>query len=272
MIQGSEEILSLLEKATAAVQAAVSAIPPEDRGEEVAMGADGEPTTRVDKAAEDALIRVLEASRDPLTLISEEAGILEIVPGEDPLEVLADPIDSTKNCIAGIPYFSSALQAFRGGVPVAAAIRNLANGDLYLAQAGKGATLNGKALRAKKWAFQEAIVAFGPVKEALPQRLLKEAAVNGGGVRLMACPSLSIADVAAGRFGAFLGLGMTGKVHRIFDVSAAAMICEEAGVRVTDADGLALPRTIHDLKLAVTVIAAAPTLHGALMDVLSRLR
>ncbi|PIW88984.1 MAG: fructose-1,6-bisphosphatase, partial [Nitrospirae bacterium CG_4_8_14_3_um_filter_44_28] len=65
------------------------------------VGAAGDKTFPIDKRAEDIILSALEASGEPLTIVSEEAGIYDIKGGGR--KVLIDPIDGSKNAIAGIP-------------------------------------------------------------------------------------------------------------------------------------------------------------------------
>lgn len=259
------QVSRLLKEAALAVRESVSPIPVEERGREVAMGADGEPTTAVDDAAERALISVLCTAAFPLTLVSEESGEVDLVPGPSPVVVLADPVDSTKNAIAGLPLYATALAAYVDGEPLASVVMNLATGDSYEASRGEGALLNGRLIRRSAVSLEEAIIAFGPVRESYVRAILARLAVSAGGVRLFACPSLGVADVGAGRLGGFLGLGTTGKVHRLFDIAASVLFAEEAGAVVTDREGQPLRHEVRDLTGTVTVIAAPGGLHEELV-------
>jgi len=261
----THDVSRLLKEAALAVREAVASVPAKERGREVAMGADGEPTTAVDAAAERALISVLERARFPLTIVSEEAGEIDLVPGSSPVLVLADPVDSTTNAIAGLPFYATALAAYVDGEPQASVVMNLATGDAYEASRGEGAFLNGWRVRRGGVALDQSIIAFGPVREPYVQAILARLALSAGGVRLFACPSLGVADVGAGRLGGFLGLGRKGKVHRLFDVAASALFAEEAGAVVTDLRGEGLKHDVRDLTGAVTVVAAPAALHAELL-------
>jgi myo-inositol-1(or 4)-monophosphatase len=71
------------------------------------VGASGDKTFPIDKRAEDIIISGLEASGEPLTIVSEEAGIHDIKGGGR--KVLIDPIDGSKNAIAGIPFYCASI-------------------------------------------------------------------------------------------------------------------------------------------------------------------
>jgi len=59
---------------------------------------------------------------------------------------VVDPLDGTNNFASGLPKFASAVAAVYNGEPVAAAIYEPLVDDLYLAERGAGATLNGEPL------------------------------------------------------------------------------------------------------------------------------
>jgi len=266
-------ILGLLREAAADVELAVRGVPVQSRSEEVGMGADGEPTTRVDRVAEDALIARFETAPFPVTMISEEAGVLELRAGPDPVKILADPIDATVNACSGIPLYTTCLSAHCDGETVASVVKNLAAGELYEADQ-RGARLDGVPVQVRESALERAIVGFGPVIDEGPQRLLALMARRASGVRLLACPSLSMAQVGTGAMGAFVGLGRsrTGKGHRLFDVWAAAFFIRQAGGVVTDSAGEALPTHLEDLRSGTTVVAAPPVLHESILEIVAGLQ
>ena len=132
-----------------AVEKAVRAIPNEvDIGEELCMGADGTPTSQVDKIAENTVLMYIEANKVPLNVLSEEIGFVDNG-AKDTL--ILDPIDGTRNAVLGIPYYTVSLAVTYSdlnGVHTAL-LRNLVTGDEYRAEKGKGATYNGRTARVK---------------------------------------------------------------------------------------------------------------------------
>lgn len=265
------EIRSLLLAAAEAADRAVGALALGARGKTVADGADGEPTTAVDQAAEQAAFDVLASGGWPLRVISEEQGEVTLVGGPDPIEVVVDPVDSTANAILGLPLYTSALVAFVGDAVLAAVVRNLATHETYSAEGTHSAFFDGAAIRCPSGSLADAVVAFGPIRERLAQRALLEVVPRSRGVRLFACPSWSLAAVADGRVGGFLGIGQQHPVHRLFDVLAAQVVVTAAGGVVTDHRGEAWQVSRHDLHSAVTVVAGARRTHGELLNLLREL-
>ena len=128
------------------VEKAIALIPSDvDKAEEICMGADGTPTSQVDKIAENTVLTYIAANEVPLNVLSEEIGYVDNG-AEDTL--ILDPVDGTRNCTLGIPYYTISMAVSRTTMNGAthALIRNLATGDEYRAEKGKGATLNGKSI------------------------------------------------------------------------------------------------------------------------------
>ncbi len=79
-----------------------------DKGLELYMGADGTPTSNIDKIAEDMILECVEGMKVPVNVLSEEAGYIDR--GMDRTLVI-DPIDGTFNAIP----WTTVLQCFHGG-------------------------------------------------------------------------------------------------------------------------------------------------------------
>ncbi len=261
---------SLLVAAAEAADRAVSRLPLPERAATVADGADGEPTTAVDQAAERAVFDVLTAGGRPLRVISEERGEVTLVVGDDPLVVLCDPVDSTTNAILGLPIYTSALVAYHHGQVQAAVVRNLATHEAYSAQGQHTAYFNGQPIRCPKASLADSVVTFGPIRESLAQQVLVDVVAASRGIRLFACPSWSLAAVSDGKVGGFVGLGQSYPVHRLFDVLAAAVVVEAAGGVVTDHCGGPWQVALEDLHSGVTVVAGATATHGELLAMIGR--
>src|SRR3989442_13697287 len=128
-----------------AVQHAVAEIA-DDPAEVLGHGADGAPSTRIDRVAEEAVLRVLDYEDARLNVLSEEAGFVDR--GGDATLVL-DPIDGTHNALRGVPAYSvsiaigqSRLADIEEGL-----VRDLVSGATYYAAKRDGAKLNGRPIR-----------------------------------------------------------------------------------------------------------------------------
>ena len=97
----SEPMMEVLVSIADAVMDAVRNIPRNvDLGEEICMGADGTPTSQVDKIAENTVLMYIASHKVPLNVLSEEIGFVDNG-AKDTL--ILDPIDGTRNAVLGIP-------------------------------------------------------------------------------------------------------------------------------------------------------------------------
>jgi myo-inositol-1(or 4)-monophosphatase len=137
-----------------------------------------------------------------------------------------DPLDGTSNFAAGIPLFAVSLALFQQGEVVLALTYDPVRDEMFSAQRGQGAWLNGRPLRCQSSGFRlgnaVAIVDF----KRLPVRLrhaLTEAPPYGSQRNLGSCV-LEWAWMAANRGNLYLHGGM-----KLWDLAAGSLILAEAG-------------------------------------------
>ena len=218
-----------------AVQAAIEKIPNSRcKGEEVCMGADGTPTSQIDKVAENAALMHIQSNRIPLNILSEEIGFVDNGAEET---LVMDPIDGTSNAIAGIPYFTislavgtSKLSDIRLGY-----LRNPVTGDVYTAEKGKGAFKNGCPIHVRKAVMDDLFVMIYMGNGAHPDAF---AAKRVKSSRSLGCASLEMAIVGEGEADGFLMKSEKyTRAIRIVDIAASTIILREAGGEVYDLEG-----------------------------------
>jgi myo-inositol-1(or 4)-monophosphatase len=152
---------------------------------------------------------------------------------------VVDPLDGTTNFLHGVPHFAVAIAFERSGEVVAGVVFDPAKDEMFVAEVGRGAYLNGQRLRVSTAEdLSGALVGTGIPHRNAPHRhdsylktlggVMREAA----GVRRIAAAALDLAYVAAGRFAAFFEYGLSR-----WDVAAAGLLVQEAGGRVTQPDG-----------------------------------
>ena len=94
-------MMNTLGAIAAAVQNAVRLIPSaSEMGEILCMGADGTPTSEIDKVAENAVLMYIESNHVPLNVLSEEIGFVDNGAKET---LILDPIDGSRNAELGVP-------------------------------------------------------------------------------------------------------------------------------------------------------------------------
>jgi inositol-phosphate phosphatase / L-galactose 1-phosphate phosphatase / histidinol-phosphatase len=98
------------------------------------------PVTVADRAAEQAMRRIIEHRFPGHGIIGEEFGGM----GEDAEFVwVLDPIDGTKSFISGVPLFGTLIALTRGGRPILGIIDQPILGERWLGAEGRPTTLNG---------------------------------------------------------------------------------------------------------------------------------
>lgn len=257
-MQCTSEFLELSERIADAVHEAIKdLVGTTDAGRVLYIGADGTPTKLIDDVSEKAIFTLLEKEKTPFRIISEEAG--DKVLGASPAYTLIiDPIDGTYNACSGIPFYSLSIAIARTELNdlCFGYVKNLATGDTFYAEAGKGAYLNGTKLEtsgnSELGRFCMSIYGYRPnIKEAA---IISE---NVRRVRNLGSVALELCYVASGMFDAFADVRGT---MRMTDVAAGKLIIEEAGGIVTDGCGESLK--LEDKVMSrVSVIASNGNAH-----------
>jgi myo-inositol-1(or 4)-monophosphatase len=173
-----------------------------------------------------------------------EEGTRERLDGE--FRWYVDPLDGTTNFAHGFPQFcvsmgleqrGAELTEDEDGALVAAVIYEPMRDELFAAERGRGATVNGKAIAASKNALlAEALVATGFPSRKRHQNpnihFYHEITLRSHGVRRAGSAALDLAYVAAGRLDAFWEFNLNP-----WDTAAGILLVEEAGGRVSNFDG-----------------------------------
>ncbi|WP_405290735.1 bifunctional NADP phosphatase/NAD kinase [Methanobrevibacter sp.] len=262
-----------------------------EAGEKVKIGADGTPTSLIDVVSEEIVVHTLKEAPVYSYIISEEIGELRLGKGtkraitltqelrrddlseeEKPRFIfLVDPIDGTSNAIKEIPAFAISIAV--ASVPdgrVAtlndvelAFISNLANGNFFEAEKGKGCWLNNKEVHPSDVVSFSNLTLGGFTKSGTSQA--SKLVDNARRMRVMGSVVLELSYVASGRYDAFLDL----RGSRIIDIAAAKLILEEAGGIITDKYGEKLNNTLSIYEKTIVVAANTKILHKEMIDILN---
>jgi myo-inositol-1(or 4)-monophosphatase len=149
-----------------------------------------------------------------------------------------DPIDGTTNFAHGLPIFCASLGLELAGERVFGAVYDPTRQELFTAERGGGAFLNGQRLRVSETrALIDAMLCTGFPYDVHSSRdeivgLFGEFVGRARAVRRLGSAALDLCYVAAGRFDGF----WEQRLHP-WDTSAAALIIEEAGGRTSRFDG-----------------------------------
>ena len=173
-----------------------------------------------------------------------EEGTRERMEGE--FRWYVDPLDGTTNFAHGFPHFCVSLgleQRPAGTAPeqdgtlTAAVIYDPMRDELFTAERGQGARLNGRPMRVSRIPdLAEALLATGfpsRKRHASPNvHFYQEFTLRSHGVRRAGSAALDLAYVACGRMEAFWEFNLNP-----WDTAAGILLVEEAGGRVTDFAG-----------------------------------
>lgn len=204
----------------------VLAVPQDQRGKKVAMGADGTPTSYIDKVAEDVILEFMDEKDIQANLLSEEAGFVDR--GFDEVLVI-DPVDGTYNAVRGLPFFSISIARGRNTLAdiEEGLVLNMASGDVYHAEKGRGAFLNHQPINVKEPDNNMVLMAYMG-SSASPRTY--ELAAKFRRVRALGAASLDLCAVAAGMADAYyLNYQPAESSLRVMDIAAGVLILREAG-------------------------------------------
>ena len=221
--------------------------------------------TAVDRASEEMVVgRLLQARPDDGVLGEEGASRT----GTSAVRWVVDPIDGTVNFLYGAPGFAVSIAAEVDGVTVAGVVHDVVSGEVFSAARGEGAWLDAPGAARRRLTgrapttLEQALVGTGFGYDADRRRV--EGAVLAGllplvrDVRRLGSAALEICWAAAGRMDAFYQLEL-----QPWDLAAAVLVAEEAGLLVTGLPG----RPPGD----PVVVAAGPGLVGPLVELLDGL-
>jgi myo-inositol-1(or 4)-monophosphatase len=218
--------------------------------------------TVADRTSE-KLIRERLSEAFPEHGIFGEEGTRDRLDGE--FRWYVDPLDGTTNFAHGHPQFCVSLgleQRRKGlaqdedGTLMAAVIYDPLRDELYAAERGRGALLNGKPMQVSSTPeLAEALIATGfPSRkrhESPNIHFYHEFTLRSHGVRRAGSAALDLAYVAAGRLDAFWEFNLNP-----WDIAAGILLIEEAGGRVTDFSGKPFRIRNHELLASNGLIHA----------------
>ncbi len=216
--------------------------------------------TEVDRACEDAILATLRARFPDHDIVTEETAIERT--GSRFLWFI-DPLDGTTNFTHGYPFFCASVALAVDGEVVAGAVFDPIKDELFTAERGAGAYLNGRRLavsRSQELLQSLLVTGFPYDLRTNPHNNFAEFVnfhLRARAVRRAGAAALDCAWVAAGRLDGYWELRA-----KPWDVGAGALIVREAGGRVTTAAGEA------DFLGRDSIVASNGKIHEQMLRVL----
>lgn len=223
----------------------------------------GEIVTKVDLAAEKAILSRIKKSFPEHSILSEERGFYDRKSG---YIWVVDPVDGTMNYFHGVAPVLSCICLLKKDKPLVSAMYDPLNRELFVAVRNEGATVNSRKMRVSKISdFKHAVIATrSPHAPTIRQKTLaaiqKITKKEQPHFRMIGSVLASMAYVAKGNFDCFFNLQTTP-----WDVLPAVLLVEEAGGKVTDFNGKRI-----GLK-STSALASNGVLHAGLLRLLKSL-
>ncbi len=228
------------------------------RKTDVEFKSDESPVTQADRNIEYRIREILGERYPEDGIFGEEHGI-ERADSEHMWVI--DPIDGTRSFIAGSPLFGFLLGHLSGGVPDIGIIGMPALGEIFAAEAGSGATMNGIPIKTSgQRQLNQSILYINEGGKIFAEHPGKFARlVHSGQTRRFAHDCYSHALVAAGFADAVVDFDL-----KPYDYLPISTVVQAAGGSISDWSGQPL-----SLKSNGTIIAAAtPELHAQVLELL----
>lgn len=208
--------------------------------------------TNADKASEKFLTQAILKKFPDHAILAEEADfahkseIKKLI--KSPYIWIIDPLDGTTNFAHGLPIYSISIALFKtktreksqnfqylSGEIVLGVVYAPALNELFYAQKGEGAFLNGKKItvsKTQKVLSSLAVTGFPYVNKEMNLPYFATMMKHAQAIRRLGSAALDLAYVANGRFDLYWEFGL-----KPWDIAAGSLIVEEAGGRVTDTNG-----------------------------------
>lgn len=217
--------------------------------------------TEADLRSQEHIVAALKSAFPEHGILAEE-GIAEHA-GRRFVWII-DPLDGTTNFAHGYPVYAVSIGLVEQDVPVLGVVYDPNADELFVAERGGGATLNGASIR---------VSTIGDLKEALlvtgfpywarqePGRLFdnfRAFTMRAQAVRRPGSASIDLCSVACGRMDGFWEEGL-----KSWDTAAGSVILTEAGGRLSRFDGSPFDIDIPE------ILATNGLVHEAMMEVLA---
>lgn len=221
--------------------------------------------TEVDLECERMCREVLAGRYPDHDILAEELGGAVTGTARSKYRWVFDPLDGTTNYAHGLPIYCSSLGLEVDGEVVVAAIYDPSRKELFTAERGEGAWMNGERLHVSATAqLIDALLVTGFPYDVRTQYeelvgIFGAFLMEARAVRRLGSAAVDLCYVAAGRFDGFWEQHL-----KPWDVAAGSLIVTEAGGRMSRLDGT--PFSIE----AGSLLASNGRVHDEMVRVVAR--
>lgn len=182
-----------------------------------------------DYKSEKAIIKIIKNSFPNHNIIAEESGNEN---KNSEFSWYIDPLDGTSNFVIGNPYFSISIALAKNNEIILGLVFNPILNELYIAERGKGAFLNGKSISVSGTenlsdSFIASAYSSGEKDIKRGLKVIEKLALNSRKLVINFSPALNLCNVARGRIEALVDNGTTSEDH-----AAGSLIVTEAGGKI----------------------------------------
>jgi len=191
--------------------------------------------TDIDRLAEERILSIIREKYPSHDILTEERRIEE---KGSQYKWIIDPLDGTTNYVHEYPRYCVSVALEKDGEVILGVVYDPVPDELFLAEKGKGATLNGRKISVSKIdELDKSLLATGFPYDRRERadgylKLYREFMLNSQGVRRDGSAALNLCYTANGRFDGFWEEQLAP-----WDVAAGSLIVTEAGGEVTDFKG-----------------------------------
>lgn len=193
--------------------------------------------TAADRASEQLIVERLRKTFPSHTVVAEEGGGHQ---GSSGYRWYVDPLDGTTNFAHGFPVYNVTLALEHAGQVIAGVVYDPTRDEMFAAERGSGAFLNGHRIHVTKTdRLEDSLAATGFPSRKRHQNVnihfYYQLAMLSHGVRRPGAAAIDMAYVACGRLDLFWEFALNP-----WDMAAGSLLVEEAGGTVTDMHGARL--------------------------------
>jgi myo-inositol-1(or 4)-monophosphatase len=225
--------------------------------DDIAMKQASDFVTKVDKESEQMIIQIIRQNFPNHHIFAEES-----LKQDEKAEYrwIIDPLDGTTNFIHEYPVFSISIALEHEGDIILGIVYDPLRKEMFTAEKGKGAFLNGHPVRISAIKnINNCLAATGfpfRKKDLINEylKLFKNIFNKVSDIRRAGSAALDLAYLACGRCDVFFEVGLSP-----WDIAAGSILIKEAGGIVTDFGGGS------DYLSTGNIIAGTPALHGEIL-------